>query len=150
MDTVASLANKLWDELVGKSTIHVTNISLAFSGIENSETGQLGLAEFLKPPKPATAKRQVDDGQDRNVALDYECPRCGQGMTAIPKEVDLDETEKRALLEQWRLEHDDFHFAQDLAKEPDNRLPAAGSSGPSQPSRKRKKTGGIDKFFTRV
>ncbi len=50
VDTIASAGNKLWKELIGNQTmLNVTNVHLAFTGIEFAETGQQTIKGFLKP-----------------------------------------------------------------------------------------------------
>src|ERR1700735_4339343 len=55
VDSIASAGDKLWKDLVGNSTtLNVTNVQLAFTGIDVAEAGQRSIEGFLKP---ASAKR---------------------------------------------------------------------------------------------
>jgi DNA polymerase eta len=162
VDVVAAAGNKLWDELVGKTTFSVNNISLAFTGIEVSEVGQQSIAGFLrtssKPSSsgtPTPLKRPVPE-DDENTHK-YHCPECGE-MLSVPEELELEESERQALITQMRLEHTDGHFAQRLAKEdePNDRFAKStlSGSGNQKPSRKRQKANGkkngIRQFFQPV
>lgn len=66
VDTIASAGDKLWKELVGTNLVmNVTNVQLAFTGIETAETGQRSIEGFLKSGQ--TSKRARDDNDDTNI-----------------------------------------------------------------------------------
>ncbi|KAG6898208.1 hypothetical protein C0992_003320 [Termitomyces sp. T32_za158] len=143
VDTIAAAANALWKDLVGENlAMKVTNVSLAFTGIEGAEHGQRSIEGFLQPGQPTKRQRDnnSDDDECRRVSFDgdlddenneifgdvrtenqrsdlqtfsFKCSRCSKTLS-IPPPLSLDGEEQLAAL---RLEHDDFHFAQDLAKE---------------------------------
>ena len=185
VDTIAAAGDKLWKELVGTNVaMKVTSVQLAFTGLESAEVGQRSIEGFLKAGQSAKRPRDedgnrsgaaeslsndatdVDAADPANVALalpvtegdfsidqppSFTCVRCS---TTISAPVGAD---SEAVLAALRLEHDDYHFAQDLAKElPDN---THVLSGPSKVSPKKKdvkkrrkgpQSGGIEKFFNRT
>lgn len=185
VDTIFAAAHVLWKDLVGTNLVmKVTNVSLAFTGIEGAEIGQRSIEGFLQASRPA--KRQRNDNSDdddcRRISFDgdladdendgiiddfqaeeqssdlqmfsFKCSRCGRRLS-IPSPVtsSLDGEEQLAAL---RLEHDDFHFAQDLDKEALGSRPIVlrPSTGPSRTSPKKKKSRkgeprGIEQFFSR-
>ncbi|KAL1724171.1 hypothetical protein EV715DRAFT_189180 [Schizophyllum commune] len=160
VDYIARLADKLWTELVGTATVlNVSSVQLGFTGLGNSEAGQQSISGFFANAKPASSSsakpRSVvdvhgalnsDDGtRDSDAA--FRCVRCRKDI-ALPYRPD-DAGDRASALAALRLEHDDFHFAQDLARsERVTPTPVA----PIRPSKKRKKGGkaeGIEKFFAR-
>ncbi|KAG5734315.1 N-acetyltransferase eso1 [Termitomyces sp. T112] len=189
VDTVAAAGNMLWKDLVGTDlAMKVTNVSLAFTGIEVAEHGQRSIEGFLEASQ-STKRQRDENGNDDgwpvsltglvdadymsgdNVPADdpcsglhmlsFKCSRCGQRLS-VPSlgSSSRDGEEQLAAL---RLEHDDFHFAQDLAKEfvgePTTVLrPSAGGvkhvlkplsrNSPKKRSRK-KELQGIEQFFRR-
>jgi len=144
VDVIASAGDKLWNELVGNSTsLKVSSVQLAFTGIEESEAGQTSIEGFFKAP---SAKRYRDaeaviDSHDGDEGPSHTCVRCGRTFSCVTEDE----------LEKTRLEHDDFHFAQDLAKE--SYQPITASSKPKvgaakQPAaKKQKRVEGIERFF---
>ncbi|KAF5382137.1 hypothetical protein D9615_004300 [Tricholomella constricta] len=194
VDTIAAAGDKLWKELVGTElAMKVTNVQLAFTGIEGAEAGQQSIEGFFKQPAKRPRGDDVDDDDDgvRRIFIDgsltdkgndistiidgiaaqdrssgtcvpsFVCSRCGETISS--PFTSIDEEEELAVL---RLEHDDFHFAQDLAKESTGGMvisgpsksvsgPMKGGLGPSKmssPKKKRRKepqATGIEKFFRR-
>ncbi|KAL1668389.1 hypothetical protein GGF50DRAFT_46575 [Schizophyllum commune] len=164
VDYIARLADKLWVELVGSATtaLNVSSVQLGFTGLGNSEAGQQSISGFFSNAKPASGGKpttlqpasvvDVDgtfdsDGGALNSDAAFRCARCRKDI-ALPYRPD-DAGDRASALAALRLEHDDFHFAQDLARsERVTPTPVA----PIRPSKKRKKGGkaeGIEKFFAR-
>ena len=160
VDLVAGFGNKLWKELVETDskdkTMKISSVQLAFTGIETAETGQKTIEGFLK----GTTKRsrEDDDDDDRQEAkisenqddiskdaTSFVCPRCSKRIS-IPTLKRGGEREMEQALGVMRVEHDDFHFAQDLAKASDktNEVKSQMKS-----KRIRKEPEGIAKFFTK-
>ncbi|KAG6850700.1 hypothetical protein H0H93_009858 [Arthromyces matolae] len=185
VDSVAAAGNALWKDLVGTDlAMKVTSISLSFSGIEGGELGQQSIEGFFKPGPPA--KRRHEDNDDHVDQLEqvadgdpqsphdsfndspescgtfFQCKRCGKRI-ALPSSK-LSPVEHRERLEALRVEHEDFHFAQDLAQMPDNgsivREPLAGESkhvlkptsrsSPKKKKKRKEEPRGIEQFFRRA
>ncbi|GLB40498.1 putative eta dna polymerase [Lyophyllum shimeji] len=193
VDTIAAAGDKLWKELVGSElATKVTSVQLAFTGVEGAEAGQRSIEGFLTSAQ--SAKRQRGDDTDiRHVSLDdsladqgndiatswtngpsgdrssdahvpsFVCSRCGKKI--ILPSTTAPSVYEEGHLEALRREHDDFHFAQDLAKESagglvisgpsksrtGNGKPVSGASKGSPKKKKRRKDApenvGIEKFF---
>ncbi|KAF8907348.1 hypothetical protein CPB84DRAFT_1675032 [Gymnopilus junonius] len=111
--------------------------------------------------QPGSATNAVGDGSPQNlgndksqvVSLSYVCARCGKTFelptvhhTGAGDYQDIHDQLTRA-----KLEHDDFHFARDLANEGSHRPLSSISSKPTPKSSKKRKaspaTRGIEKFF---
>jgi len=172
VDTIANAGNKLWNELFGnRTTLNVTKVHLAFTGIEFSETGQQTIEGFLKPS--SSKKRPQDDefldAQDvdaQEVAdtshekTAYVCLRCGKTFHS-PSRTELfllgeNGAADSDYLSRVKLEHEDYHFAQDLANEGRSQSkisvsrPQNTTSASAHSLKKQKSTsnpGGIEKFF---
>lgn len=168
MDTIAHAGDKLWKELVGNaSTVNVTSVQLAFTGIDTAEAGQSTIEGFLKP---ASSKKRARDSPEVNIdshrsgagsdmaalnnslfELSFICSRCGKKIT-IPT-IEYSNSNQDDILMKAKMEHDDFHFAQDLAQDDQPRTIIAASSESktkSKPIKKRKalpEPKGIEKFF---
>lgn len=172
VDTIATAGNKLWNELFGhETTLNVTKVHLAFTGIEFSETGQQTIEGFLKPSSSRKRAqdeekfdtqdvdaRRVADAPHENAA--YVCPRCGKTFYS-PCRTELfllgeNGAADSDYLSRVKLEHEDYHFAQDLANEgrprsrisvskPQNTTPASAYTPKKQ--RSAFNPGGIEKFF---
>ncbi|KAG6854380.1 hypothetical protein C0991_007371 [Blastosporella zonata] len=191
VDTVATAANALWKELVGTDpAMKVTSVSLAFSGIEGAEVGQRSIEGFFKTEQPAKRRRDYDsDDNIRWVSVDgyvaeeddndavkaqaggqspdphifsFNCSRCGKKFSIPSSAASPYDGEEQ--LTALRLEHDDYHFAQDLAKEPDGGpiisgpstsakkpvlKPLSKGSPKKKKRRKAETTRGIEQFFRR-
>ena len=159
MDTISSAGDKLWKDLVGNgSTLNVTIIQLAFTGIDVAEAGQRSIEGFLKP---ASTKRSWEEvlhneaaasfhGDDPDPVLPddqmpqslHACPRCGKTFEHARTNQPLDQ---EAELAKAMMEHSDYHFAQDLAVEG----PSISASKPATSKRPKGSTQpkGIEKFF---
>lgn len=167
MDVVAAAGDKLWKELVGsrdtKATpMKVTSVQLAFTGLETAVVGQKSIDGFFKPGGPSrkrsreneesvdgTYNPDTDADPHSSLPLSFSCDRCGKSIL-IPNSSTSAITEAGAeeRIAAVRLEHDDYHFAQDLARAPEE------SSLPPIKATQRKKlqkadTQGIAKFFSR-
>lgn len=168
VDTIAHAGEKLWKELVGNaSTLNVTSVQLAFTGIDNTEAGQSTIEGFLKP---TSSKKRARDSPEVNIEshhgragsdiavlnnssseLTYVCSRCGKKITAPT--IEYSNGNQDDILMKAKMEHDDFHFAQDLAQGDKPRTIIAASSeskAKSKPTKKRKvppEPKGIEKFF---
>jgi len=174
VDVIASAGDRLWKELVGESKIiKVTSVQLAFTGLETAESGQQSIETFFKTPdrrqqlssnsygEPSLKRvreEDLDDELPQMVTLEGEegtsctdasstsfiCQRCGKRLY-LAESAGIDNGDGRVeALQMLRVEHNDFHFAQDLSKT---------SDGPqkqnSAKKKKRKEPEGIAKFFNR-
>jgi DNA polymerase eta len=171
VDIIASAGDKLWKELVGTNVaMKVTCIHLGFTGLESSEIGQRTIEGFLKTGETSKRPREKDDDAtddklvsyvnligDNNPMIDptlsFTCTRCGD---SIQLTVPLSGVGAEEALTALRQEHDDFHFAQELAKEqqPNNLVISGPKTGPKMsPKKKRRKDppsrGSIEQFFGR-
>lgn len=158
----------------GSLPYSVTSIALGFSGVEPGEAGQQSIEGFFRPEtstKPPSSSdgrdgdtprthrgkrlREVDDeveggpfldglGIDREDTVSFVCPRCQKRIEA--ELGDGGELERAKALDRLRLEHGDFHIAEDLSKLPDEGV-APGPSGlrATNRERKRKKESGAGK-----
>ncbi|KAF9453452.1 DNA/RNA polymerase [Macrolepiota fuliginosa MF-IS2] len=185
VDIIASAGDRLWRELVGSNTVmHVSTVSLAFTGIEVAEQGQKSIEGFLKPASADFSKKRPRD-KERSVSIDLEaehsgfgksditlgiskqnhqsssnvpswtCARCGKTFH-LPEDLSsLDSDIQQEALSSIQLEHQDFHFAEDLSKESDDHVssvkPTTKKVGfKSRTTKKsRKETHGLDKYFTK-
>lgn len=169
MDTIASLGDKLWKELVGNSaTLNVTSVQLAFTGIDVAEAGQRSIEGFLKPASKkrpqeedsivpvhneASGSLQADDpellGDQKRQGLlsSYTCPRCRKVFSGANQSSDDQEAELAKAI----MEHSDYHFAQDLAAEgPSHPIISVSKPSTAKSNKKQKKSiepKGIEKFF---
>ncbi|KAG6817165.1 hypothetical protein H0H87_012126 [Tephrocybe sp. NHM501043] len=184
VDTVAEAANFLWKELVGTDlAMKVTSVSLAFSGIEGAEAGQRSIEGFFRTEQPSKRQhgedgdddiqrtdfdgdigdenRNISDTRSSDLHMSFNCLRCGKRLSMPLSETStLDGEERLAAL---RLEHDDYHFAQDLAKEsvsgPVISVPSGSTKKSLKPlsktspkkkkRRKEEPARGIEQFFRR-
>ena len=178
VDIIANAGDKLWKELVGtNATVHVGHISLSFTGIDVAEQGQKSIEGFFKHTSANSPKKRPRDGSMVDLAVDscskmitgndqdehqsndydlsYSCSRCKKILN-LPANLESAgyDVQQRALTN-IRLEHQDFHFAEDLMNE------SEGLSPPVQvtlketgfkpgPSKKRRKVSqGLDKYFAK-
>ncbi|KAF8624512.1 hypothetical protein AX15_005827 [Amanita polypyramis BW_CC] len=158
VDVVASAGNKLWKELIGDNAdVHVTYVALGFTGIDIAEVGQQSIESFLRAGKNSKRPRMVDEAENepRTVetssldlpSISYTCAKCGRTLTVF---LDDDMTDNTDPLEIVKREHDDFHFAQELAK--DLTPLSTKESSPRKrkgTKRRREEPKGIEKFFIR-
>lgn|SRR5258706_3742988 len=143
------------------ANLKIINISLAFTGLDVMEPGQQGIEDFFKLGSEMTspslnrkrtretfegaisheaaAPKQVDTGQPQcrtlpeeidglsTRPLSWECPRCRSCLPIVvrPNEV---ESERVDMIQS---EHEDWHFAKDLARE---NVVVLGGGGPSKPT----------------
>jgi DNA polymerase eta len=164
VDTIAHAGDKLWKELVGNtSTLNVTSVQLAFTGIDAAEAGQSTIEGFLKP---ASSKKRARDSPEVNIdshhsgpgsdmavnnslsELSFICSRCGKKIT-VPT-IEYPNGNQEDILMKAKMEHDDFHFAQDLAHDDQPQTTSSESKTKSKPMKKRKvppEPKGIEKFF---
>ena len=160
MDTIASTGDKLWKDLVGSSaTLNVTSLQLAFTGINVAEAGQRSIELFLKPDSTKRSREEANAPTDIDAAaflhsndlllLDDRCSRCGMIFQQSSMKQSLDDQETE--LAKTKMEHSDYHFAQDLSAEDPSRSvisaskPATSNLKPSKRPKKMPK--GIEKFF---
>lgn len=168
MDVIASAGDRLWKELVGDSkTMKVTSVQLAFTGLETAESGQRSIEGFFKTPEtrrpqPSTSgaaslkrSRETDDDTLPRTELlaeemeaseqSFTCQRCGKHIELAKEFVndDVEEADRARALASLKVEHDDFHFAQDLARSTGDIRP------PTNKKKKKKEPEGIAKFFTK-
>lgn len=162
VDYIATLGDKLWKELVGNNVaMNVSSVQLAFTGIDVTEVGQQSIEGFLQNSR--VNKRSREDGinpdqhfqsdntrapdDQSNIRPSYTCPRCSKTyhLPDATSGVDSD-----VALKALRMEHEDFHFAQDLTRESDQVPIVVGSPRPLNKNKKqRKEPVGIEKFFGR-
>lgn len=166
VDTIALAGDKLWNELVGNSaSLKVTNVQLAFTGIDATEIGQSSIENFLKPASSKKRSRESPEGNEHNIQdgtdsktkliddsleSSYTCPRCGWATT-FPNMAGLGDDDQQAIVLKTRVEHEDLHFAQDLAQESEGRtIIAVSPRAKPKPAKRRKpqpEPKGIEKFF---
>lgn len=166
VDVIASAGNKLWKELMGGAAkVNITNVQLAFTGIEAAETGQQSIDGFFKvrdvhhqplkrprdnddelsPTRAESSIQDVPEQQERSWTL-FVCDRCQNRIALRDDQLDWSDDERARALATLRQEHEDFHFAQDL----ENGSPLKKPSSSSRPASKRGRTvepQGIAKFF---
>lgn len=159
------------------SALKITHIGLAFTGLGIAEAGQRGIETFLTnlvaaDPGESTTNRKrsrADDDESDAPSLSHnfeeqdlqtetifhECKKC---QTRIPVTIQPgdDEPTRNDRIQAVRQEHDDFHFAQSLAKEHTVLLgrkseTSTSGSGKREPpkKKKRKMNEGIAAFFTK-
>ncbi|KAK0223092.1 hypothetical protein IW262DRAFT_1458102 [Armillaria fumosa] len=159
VDVIAAAGDKLWKDLVGNSTsMKVTSVQLAFTGIETAETGQQSIDGFFK--SGPNSKRGRDDDSPRHVieltadqwsaaaGQAFTCTRCNKDIL-FPKTASVSEEDQASLLATIRMEHSDWHFAQDLAKDPGNQSHVSLKEPAKKKKRRKESPKGIEKFFTR-
>ncbi|KAL0572325.1 N-acetyltransferase eso1 [Marasmius crinis-equi] len=173
VDLIAHGGNKLWTELVGNHTgaMKVTNISLAFTGIETAEEGQQNIDGFFRAGGQASKRPRENDAQEPDErqgtsahnesddsAVFFTCSRCRKRISLSSGRIfGKTDEEKNQALDALKAEHEDFHFAQAVAREvepePETHTTSEKSIRPgSAKKRKKKETGpakGIEKFFSR-
>ncbi|KJA26357.1 hypothetical protein HYPSUDRAFT_133157 [Hypholoma sublateritium FD-334 SS-4] len=157
VDTIALAGDKLWNELVGSNTaLKVTNVQLAFTGIDTAEIGQSSIEGFLKPSSSKKRSRESPEHHEGTDSLgnsaselSHTCPRCGKIFTVPTVEGSGDD--QQDILLKVKTEHDDFHFAQDLARQSGQRTAITVSpKTKAKPTKRRKvqpEPKGIEKFF---
>jgi DNA polymerase eta len=159
VDLIAGFGDRLWKELVGADSkvMKVTIVQLSFTGLETAETGQKTIEGFLKP----TSKRSRDEDENVDAPLPQElgeslelddatffvCRRCEKRIS-LPQRYSGESTDNAKALVTMRLEHDDFHFAQDLATTAGNDHQTQRATKPHKKKRQEKPEG-IAKFFIR-
>lgn len=185
VDVIASAGDKLWRELVGtNTTLNVSTIQLAFTGIDAVEQGQRSIEGFLKPTSASSPKKRPRDKdqdvspdlaadvneinhnsdsaldtrtherQSKGHVLSWTCPRCGKTFHLLENLPEVDDIRQEAL-STIRLEHEDFHFAEDLAKESSGDIspvkPTTRKAGfkPGTVKKGRKEPHGLDKYFSK-
>ena len=173
----------------GSLPFSVTTISLGFSGVEPGEAGQQSIEGFFRPgtsTKPPSSshghdgevlrihqgKRQLESEDGEGSSLDmlginqedmvsFVCPRCRKCIELeLRNHVEGEPEQRRAeALTRLRMEHGDFHVAEDLSKAPyDGNLGGSPGLRVVERERKRKKESnarkdkhaeGIAKFLVR-
>jgi DNA polymerase eta len=166
---IASAGDKLWKELVGNDAkMNLTHVALSFTGIDVTEAGQQSIETFLKSGNNDKRPRETDglgiasieQGYSTRVtelssqdfpSTSYTCAKCGKKLTIF---LDSDVMDDSDPLEILRTEHEDFHFAQELAKDlaQESKLrdssPKKGTASKSA-KRRRVELKGIEKFLLR-
>lgn len=174
VDIVASAGNKLWKEMTGNAKdVNVGALQLSFSNLERGEAGQKNIDGFFQQ----STKRSREDAEDDQPSdtiqgrasssspqspSSFVCSRCKKRIELPIHVVEIRAHDAEGLAEAvaaLRAEHDDFHFAQDLANAPeiDQTGPAPKPSKPSSTGRetkRRKKAGepskGIARYFNKA
>ena len=179
VDIISSAGDKLWKELVGNnSNLKISSVQLAFSGIDVAEAGQQSIEGFLntlstskkrgrdsitdtdvqaQDPRDGIGGGQAIDSRlldntnntSHSPSLSYACARCGQLIQLQTADHSVEDQE--GLFLKAKVEHDDFHFAQDLAKEGNPRsIISVSQKMTPKPAKKRKlspEPKGIERFF---
>jgi DNA polymerase eta len=176
VDTIALAGDRLWKELIGDSKImKITSVQLAFTGLETAGSGQQSIEGFFKTPvrrqqqspnNGESSLKRVREEEENSLpemiplegegiavtstdvpSTSFTCPRCRKHFQIADQFVGNDvEDDRVKALTTLRVEHDDFHFAQDLAKT------SSESQKVRQNVTKKKKKGpeGIAKFFSKA
>ncbi len=155
VDVIAAAGDKLWKDLVGSATtMKVTSVQLAFTGIETAESGQQSIAGFLGTKRPREEDNTDQEENDVTKKLFFVCSRCKKEVRLPTSSVSGDETADEAALGEMKMEHSDWHFARDLSKEADD--PVTLREPLKEPVKKKKRAKeppkskeGIEKFFTK-
>lgn len=162
VDVIATAADKLWKELTGDAkTVNVTSVQLAFTGLEKAEMGQKSIEGFFttRDVQQTSLKRSREEDEPlvspENTkltlpessyveAVSFQCTRCRKMITLREDQATGGPNEVAQRLATLRSEHDDFHFAQDLANSNDGSVPVPRGSSPK---RKKAEPKGIARFF---
>lgn len=168
VDVIASAGNKLWKELTRDVTsINITCVQLAFTGIETAETGQQMIQGFfktrdaqlppLKRPRSDSAsslhkgavKSDTQNAPERQELsqMSFVCGRCQKQFALGEGSSGWGEEQRTSALAMLRQEHEDFHFAKDLAG--DSRPIKPHSSKPVSMRSRGTEPKGITKFFNK-
>jgi DNA polymerase eta len=161
VDLIAGFGDKLWKELVGTESkfMKVTIVQLSFTGLETAETGQKTIEGFLKPTSkrarnedenvdtPLPQDNQLGENPEPNDATSFICRRCGKRIS-LPDTYSGESADNAKALVTMRVEHDDFHFAQELARTAGNDDQARQVKQPHKKKRQLEPEG-IAKFFIR-
>ncbi|KAJ3862539.1 hypothetical protein EV359DRAFT_44984 [Lentinula novae-zelandiae] len=179
VNVIAAAGGKLWKELVGNvtGTIKVTYISLGFTGIEATDASQQSIASFLDSPAVTGVKRPNKEkngnpskSRYRNAqrvrsrpsspsanqnTTSFTCSECHKTLSLSPKLLSTSDVLGRAYaLAAMKDEHNDFHFAESVAREMEPEVKEV--RGPHKkvkiPKIQQKEIGprGIEKFFNRT
>lgn len=162
VDVIATAADKLWKELTGDAkTVNITSVQLAFTGLEKAEMGQKSIEGFFTtrdvqqtslkrsreedgpPVSPENTKLTLPESSYVE-AVSFQCTRCRKMITLREDQATGGPNEVAQRLATLRSEHDDFHFAQDLANSNDGSVPVPRGSSPK---RKKAEPKGIARFF---
>uniref|UniRef100_A0A0W0FJ25 DNA polymerase eta n=1 Tax=Moniliophthora roreri TaxID=221103 RepID=A0A0W0FJ25_MONRR len=178
VDIIATAGSKLWKELVGKDPgqMKVTSVQLAFTGIEVAEGGQQSIDGFFsggQAPKRfrddndeesslhgiVKGRRSEEDGNSAEKGEDFDtgatsftCSTCRKrfSLSAMQIASGTADDHSRAL-KVMKVEHQDFHFAQTVAREiePDPQPVQSGKTSMGVKKRRKEPAKGIEKFFGR-
>ena len=177
MDIIAHAGDRLWKDLVGAvdmktAPMKITNVQLAFTGVETADPGQQSIEGFLKADtrdlQAQKRLRTTNDGnsneagetdnltvsasadQDLSTTAFFVCPRCNKRvfLPVTWAENGGGEDAQAAAMATLKMEHGDFHFAQDLARTPDQGVKRIKLDSSSKRKKIREDTHGIAKFFT--
>jgi DNA polymerase eta len=183
VDVIAAAGNRLWRDLIPNNAtpMKVTSVQLGFTGLETAESGQRSLDGFLtssllaKRPRDyvhyderhspvgsvdttgsdAEGSRAAERVQNYQSDTSFTCTRCGRRFSLPKSLLDVEDTTLKAeSLAAIRMEHDDFHFAFELAKESDSAEAGRTMDVTTKETRKKRqkekdKSNGIEKFFDR-
>lgn len=150
------------------ASMKIINISLAFTGLDVMEPGQQGIEDFFKlgsemvspfpsrkrtretleatishetaTPNPAEAGQQQchtlleETEGPSTLTLSWECPRCRSCLPIVVRPNEVEDERVNAI----RLEHEDWHFAKDLARE---NAVVLGGAGPSNTTKRARPMG---------
>ncbi|KAK7044220.1 N-acetyltransferase eso1 [Paramarasmius palmivorus] len=177
VDLIATAGNKLWKDLVGKDPgpMKVTNVQLAFTGIEVAEEGQQSIDGFFSGGQVFKRSREDDDPEATSLhgtvkerkttyghsaeetedfdtgVFSFTCPTCRKKFSLSAMQIASGTADDHAReLEAIKVEHQDYHFAQAVAREIEPEPQPAQSGDTKKVKKKRKEPAkGIEKFFAR-
>jgi len=155
---VGNVALKLWKALTkGKkdksASGRIHNIGISFGGLSAGEAGQKSIEGFLaqhrdgsplSEPENPSKKRPRDQVNSGGEGASFICSRCSKRIT-LPSQSgrNVDDHSLADAIESLKMEHEDFHFAHDLALEdnqPSSGLKSKKNSDEPSSKKARKKT----------
>ena len=150
------------------AAMKITNVFLGFTGVETMAVGQRSIEGFFSEADRPNKRKADEDahleefkrgsapgGGDTEFSANMEatsvtnpsfrCPRCGKHI----RQPIIDGDDREVTLSALKMEHDDFHYAQDLAK---SDYGGTGLVSNEKGNKKRQRGGGqakgIAKFFS--
>ncbi|KAJ3758530.1 hypothetical protein EV360DRAFT_82985 [Lentinula raphanica] len=176
VDIIAAAGGKLWKELVGNVTgpFKISILSLGFTGIEVTDASQQSISDFLSNTSTVTGTKRpsaangnspkrtrrdtphtrsrpsspMPTGQDTS----FTCSECHKTFSLSSKLLSStsDAWERAQALAAMQHEHNDFHYAQSVAREVEPEVKRAGPKKIVQVQKNDSRPKGIEKFFSRT
>ncbi|KAF9507700.1 hypothetical protein BS47DRAFT_1333112 [Hydnum rufescens UP504] len=117
--SISTIAFKLWKEITRhkppQAKIH--NISLSFSGLEATEIGQQSIEGFFEGTGAARKRSREHEADDMEDEYSFICSQCSKRIV-LNQSVRGESEEMRAnAMAALRVEHEDYHFARNLARD---------------------------------